>query len=810
MRPLLLLLLSCLIFPFLIEAQQAVNTISGSVRENNKLLPGVTVTLVKAEDSTFVQATTSSEEGKYYFRDIDTGSYKVSFTHSGYKSAFSDKFLISYQSPEMILGAMVLIPDAALLNSVTVLSKAPALKMSAGNTTINVDALITNAGASALELLEKSPGVTVDKNGNIGLNGRQDIIVLIDGKQTYLPVSAIVTLLESMNASQISQIELITSPSAKYDAAGSSGIINIKTKKNKASGLNGNLVLSLGQGIYFKTNNSFVLNYRKGRINSFANIGLNENKSFTDLYAFRSYYEQDDKTIQSLLRQSSFLKGKNQNHNIRAGMEIDLSSRTAVGLAITSTESFRKNNGFSRAGWMDKDHDTDSLILTSSTGKSRFSNKGVNLNFKQSLNKQGLISADLDILEYKIHNEQVFTNDLQGSQGYREEIRGFIPAKIRIVSARADASRKLAKNTQLEAGWKTSYVNTDNEAAYYLMDGSNPIPDYSKTNNFRYRERIYAAFLDLSKEWKKWKLQGGLRNEYTHYNATQSGNPLRPDSSFNKSYNNLFPALGIDYKKDSLNTVSLRVGKRIDRPAFQKLNPFVFLINKYTYQRGNPYFLPQYSWNIELTHAYRNSLMTTLSFGSTRNYFSQVFLSDSTGVITYTEGNLAKMEIAGISVIYRFSPAGWWWVSSQASLSYKSISGRVWNQRNAGLTQFNLNINNQFQLNELWAAELSGFFITRELELQEITEPTGQIGIGISRQIFNKLGSLKLNLRDIFYTQAMKGFTVFNGATEYFLLKRDSRVANITFTYRFGKPSKTAIRKTNGGAGEEMRRAENG
>ena len=207
---------------------------------------------------------------------------------------------------------------------------------------------------------------------------------------------------------------------------------------------------------------------------------------------------------------------------------------------------------------------------------------------------------------------------------------------------------------------------------------------------------------------------------------------------------------------------------------------------------------------------FRDVLITTISYGITRDYFSQIFFSDTSGLIIYTEGNLGKMRNLGISVSSQFSPMPWWSVSLSANLNNKKIEGFVWNARTASLTQGNVNINNQFKFNKGWSGELSGFYNSSEQELQEITDPTGQVGIGVTKLVLKNKGSLKLSFRDIFYTQAMKGNTVFKQATEYFIVKRDSRVVNLAFTYRFGKPLKTTIKRTNGGAADEIQRVGSG
>ena len=331
------------------------------------------------------------------------------------------------------------------------------------------------------------------------------------------------------------------------------------------------------------------------------------------------------------------------------------------------------------------------------------------------------------------------------------------------------------------------------------------LPDFEKTNHFIYEETIHAAYASIEKKAEKVTVQGGLRYEYTTYNAHQLGNPARKDSSFSRKYDGIFPTAVASWQIDSLNGISLTIGRRIDRPRFQSLNPFVFVINKYTHQSGNPYFIPQYTWNTELTHTFKNIFVTSVSFSYTKDYFSQIFYHDSTGIITYTEGNLDNMKNVGLSVSAQLPPFNWWSFSFEGVVNHKMIKGFVWNERKASLTQANFNLNNQFVFSKGWSAELSAFYVLREQELQEVTYPTGQLSFGIAKQIFNNKGTIKFTARDILYTQKMEGFTNFKQATEYFIIKRDTRAASISFTYRFGKQVKPQQR-TPGGAEDEMRR----
>lgn len=773
---------------------------------DNEGLSHASVSLLR-EDSTIINTMISDTMGRVIFWVLDPGKYMCLISrvdHQPYHTGIIDLVNKTFFSETVVLR-----PLAGLLRDVTVASKKPFIQFLPDRTVVNVEAGITNEGATIMEVLEKSPGIIVDKEGNISLKGKPGVQVMIDGKLTQLGGSDLQNLLSGMSASQVESIELIDNPSAKYDAAGNGGLINIRTKKNKQKGFNGSLNLSYGQGRYPRNNNSLVFNYRTGAFNFFLSYGLNLARYFTDLYALRTYYK-DDGSVATLLEQPYYTRGKGYTHSIRTGVDYYLSARTTLGLALNGISLSRKNEGNSTAVWKDAQGNTDSTIYTNSLADTRILQGGVNLNGRHVFNATKELSADIDIIRYDMNNNQFFENHPRVrlySSGI-DATKGEIPSTLNIYSVKADYSQRFGK-LLWETGGKSSRVTTDNLAQYYTGGAGNWWEDLGKSNHFLYTENIHALYTNFDTRAGKWSMQGGLRYEYTAYKAAQLGNAVAKDSSFNRNYYGFFPTAFLTYKADSSNSFTLRAGRRIDRPAFQKLNPFTYIINKYTYQRGNPFIRPQYTWNIELSHLFKETLSTTASYSLTRDYFSQVFLSDTaTGTIIYTEGNVGRMRYFGLSTSIQVSPTSWWSLSGQATLAHKKIEGVLWQAYKASITQLSLSVNNQFKFVKGWAAELSGYYITRnQNDLQEVLDPTGQLSIGLSRQVLKTKGVLRLGLRDIFYTQAMAGLTHFQSVIEYFKLQRDTRVATLSFIYRFGKGTKPPAKRSTGGAVEEMDRA---
>lgn len=776
------------------------------VKHDGQPLASSTVQLLKAKDSALVKVGLADSSGVIVFENILQDEYFCRASRVGYINYATAIFALK---DDVRLEAIDMQPDKGTLSGVTVTAQKNFIELKPGKTVVNLEAAIGNTGTTAMEALERLPGVTIDRDGNIALKGRSGVLVMIDGKPTYLGAAELAAMLNGMSSAQISQVELMDNPPARYDAAGNAGIINIITKKNKQRGFNGSVMTAYTQGVYPKTNNSIQLAYRSGKWNLFGNYTINAARNFTRLYALRTYYKSDEKTIESLLEQPGMLKGKGETQTFRTGADYTLNDRTSLGLTINGLFLKRESTGNNTIQWMNAQRAVDSTIQTSSRSETNWQNLGTNFNIRHTFSSNKELAIDADIIDYKINGDQFFQNVSISPITYTEASRADLPSNIRIYSAKGDYSQKIY-SWSVVSGIKSSHIETDNLVSYEFSNGGAWQPDLGRTNHFLYKENIHALYTSAERQLNKWSVQGGLRYEMTSYDANQLGNAVVKDSSFSRSYNSLFPNLLTSFAADSANTFSFSAGRRIDRPPFQKLNPFLFIINKYTYQQGNPFYRPQYTWNFELSHSYKDWLVTSISYSNTRDYFSQIFPIDTNGIVIYTEGNLGRLQNFGASVSIQKSIFKWWSMNGQAVVNYKKLEGFVAKNYNTTIAQFNLSMNNQFKLSKGWAGELSGFYTSRsQQDIQEVVDPSGQLSVGVSKSVFQNKGTIKLAVRDLFYTQWMKGLTQFTAATEYFKLSRDTRVVALSFTYRFGKSFKT-INRTKGAAGEEIERVGQG
>ena len=758
-------------------------------------------------DSQVVKIHVTDSTGTAFFLQITPGDYLLKASHIGYKEYVSTASFAVRKNETTDLPIRM---DSlnTYLKEVTVSSRKPFIDLQTNKTVINMDAGISTIGSTVLEALEKLPGVTIDHNGGIALKGRPGVLILVDGKQTYLSGSDLSVYLGGLASDQVSKIEIIEHPSAKYEASGNAGVINIKTKKSMRQGIFGSLTSTYAQGKFPKNNNSFIFNIHHGPVNFFCNYNLNAFGTYLTLYAYRRYLAADNISVRTVLSQDFYMFTKGHTHTIRTGIDYTLAHGASFTISFNGVFLSHTTRGNSTATWKNNLSMVDSSSSTNLGYFTSLHNKGISLNFHKTFSKSTEWNIDADALGYKNRGTSLFENKNPVNVATQTYL-GNMPGSLHIFSAKTDLSKKINDSTSYEAGWKTSHINTDNLAAYTFNDGSGFRDDLEKSNHFLYTETNHALYFTGKIKKNKWSADGGMRYELTKYNGHQLGNTLIKDTFFTKTYSSLFPNIMVTYTADSLNEFSLNVDRRIDRPPYQKLNPFVFIINKYTHQIGNPSFLPQFTWSATVSHNYKGWLVSTVSFSKTTDYFSQLFYANPDGLVIYTEGNVGSAIDAGASVSCQLNPFKWWNVTAAVSVDNKTIKGKVVTPINASIFQATANINNQFHFGS-WSAEISGYYNTKsQADIQEVLDPAGQLTVALSKLLLKNSISVKVGVRDIFHTQVMKGLTQFQLSDEYFKEIRDSRMLTISLSYRFGKNLQSSHR-TESASEEETRRADSG
>ncbi len=815
MRLLQLLCLSLftlLLFNFA-NAQTTTGKISGTVLDDaKKPLDGATVILLVAKDSSVVDKQLANPDGSFVFQNLKDNTYLIKATYIGYKDYRSNNVVVSEQKP-VSLPAFILSSTGKALNGVAVTAQKSYIQQKIDRTVVNVGALISNTGANALEVLEKTPGVQVDADGNITFKGKGGVLVMIDDKPTYLSAANLATYLRSLPASSLDQIELMDNPPAKYDAAGNAGVINIKTKKNTIKGFNAVVSADYAQGHYGRNNESINMNYRIDKVNLFANLAYNEQRTFRRLEIDRDYLDADGNTTSSL-KDISYFRPTSYNTNIKAGMDFYASPKTTWGVVFTGDISPDHDSSPVFSLLYGKNGELDSTINTLNTSKNSFNSKGVNLNYTHKFDSTGRqLTFDLDYIRDVSGSNQLFVNNTflpDGTLTNSTTLSDNLPAIINIYSAKADYSHPLKGKAKIEAGVKSSYVNTDNAANYYNVINNISTIDYNSTNRFLYKENINAAYVNFNKNFGRFSLQTGLRVENTNGNGHQLGNAEKADSSFINHYTDLFPTAYGSYNLDTAghNILVLSYGRRIGRPNYGSLNPFTFFVDEYTQFSGNPFLKPQFTDNYKLAYSYRSLFTIALAYNYTTDVQNET-IHKSGDIFISTQGNIGQQKTWDFSVNSNFQPTKWWSVNLYAEVYNNTYQGVFYTgYLNQSKYTFSTNGNNQFTLSKTWSAELSGFFNTSGTYGQFVSIPTGMLNAAIQKKILNNKGSIKLNVRDIFHSFSPSG-TITNivGATATYHNFLDTQVATLAFTYSFGKSTNNPPKRDTGGADSEQNRA---
>jgi iron complex outermembrane recepter protein len=812
----------CCLITTLTLAQPGSGKVRGTVTDHlNQGVDGATVSLLRSKDARLVKVAVSDKKGFFEFEKVANGEYIITITTTGFQKKTLEKFVISQEHPVKETGTVALALADKKLAEVTVTGKLPLIENKIDRTVVNVDAAPTNAGATALEILEKSPGISVDNDGNISLKGKQGVMVMMDGKQTYLSPADLANVLRNMPASALDQIEIMTNPPAKYDAAGNSGIINIKTKKSRNEGMNGSISTGGTMSLYKRNNvlltparsaESINLNYRKGKLNIFGNANYNYNENKSTLTITRNVYEKTG-NIDVTSIQNTIFDGRNNNYTLKLGLDFYQNKNTTWGIVLNGFKFFGRPRNASTQTLRKPDGSIDFLLLSNSSTKLNFGNYSGNINFKHRFDSTGKeLTVDVDYVGYSNHNKSLLITDSYDEPGgittSHSELKGDIPGMINIYSLKSDYTNPVNKVLRVDAGIKISYVENDNQIKYTRLAGSDWVKD-ARSNHFIYKEMINAAYVSMNRQWKKIGVQAGLRLE----NTIARGRQVINDSPFTRNYTSLFPTLYLNYPVNKAHNVTLSYGRRITRPNYQDLNPFVWFLDSLTYRQGNPFLLPQYANNIEFRHAYKNGVTTVLNYAVTGDVISQILKQN--GRTTYlTPDNVASLKNIGISVTVPVKFTKWWTSNMFFNLFHNDFEGVYFNasknQNDAidvAYTSYMVNITNTFSFKKGWSGELSGWYRGKTVEQLNIANEMYFMTLGAQKTILKGKGTLRLNFRDPFHWQKYSGYTRYSNIDVRLSNRWNNRALSLNFSYRFGKSTVQQARRRTTGTNEEESRA---
>ncbi len=787
-------------------ANGGVGKIFGKVKDaqTKRAVEYASISLVNPNSPKLAGGTISNPDGSFELANIADGNYIVKITFLGYALYQSSPIEISTTQNLIDLGNIFLEPTAKSMDKVEIVAEAGMVTNEIDKKVYNTEKMLTLGGGSAEDLLNQIPSVNIDLDGTLTLRGAEGVTVLVDGRPSGITGGSRQAVLEAIPASSIERIEVITNPNAKYDAEGQVGIINIVLKKNKILGLNGSI--TAGVGTNGKYNAAANLSYRDKKINVYANYSFRRNKNYYTGWSQRSTYQLD-----SLYQQNYFTDGSRNrmSHMARAGFDVYINPRNTFSLS----GGFGHNPGGS---WGITEYDFYDSLFIPTENWARFTNEtDVRTNYDLNANYEHLfktkdqkltidvsISADKEDETEEFRNAYYFLNSPSNLRYDTYTKAQNFSRNSTFISA-IDYFHPFKDKYSLEVGAKFTVRHNDNDFINYRNEPSGYVPDPYLTNRFVYHEQVLAAYAQMAKAYKKWGYKLGLRVEQTFLNTdlvtTQTKNA--------RNYFSYFPSAFISYQPNDKNEIKFGYSKRINRPGFRQLNTFSSYSDPLNLRTGNPNLNPEFTHSFEFSYTYvgdKVNISPTLFYRYTTDVISRFQTIDPNGVAILSFENFNNSHSAGVDLSTRFDITKWFNLMLNGTLYYYSIDG----------TNFGSTLRNQ-SLGGMGRG-VASFTITKWLSAQGTygfwwmpASPQGRplaahgLDIGMKADIWNKRFSVGLSLSDVFNTRRFAVNSSDIAFVNSFYRKRESRILNLTVTWKFGKQEFNRKNRRGGEGGGE-------
>jgi hypothetical protein len=754
------------------------------------------IILLKAKDSSFSAGAVTDKEGRFNLSSTIPDQYFLQITTLGFLSLNTATFKLGPGTDSLNLGVLILKNDPKTLKEISVSALRPTITQQSDKMVVSVQGTALAAGSTAYDVLARSPGVFIDHEGNIQLNGRPGVTVMIDGRRTYLSANELRNLLQSMPAENLHNLEIITNPSAKYDAEGSSGILNINLKKNTQQGISGSVYSGVNyNGSQFGYSAGGNLNYKKGRWTSFLTSDLVRRAGGREASFTRIFY-----TSQKVIYFDQTATGNFEVEgppSVRFGTDFAINPRHSIGVMggyITNqaTQEFLTQTeiGFSP-------HHPEQYIDAKNYSSSRYRNLTTNLHYSGKLDTTGtMLNSDLDFIQIRSHATADFINQYtnkNNGQVTSDLLYTDIPSGFDIYSAKLDFVYPFSTQIKIEAGLKASHVRSENDSRFYF-NNNGLVPDPNRTNQFNFKEEILAAYINYHRPLgKKASLQAGLRVEQT----INEGNLVTTGQVTNRKYTGLFPSLFLQQKPGENYGITWSYSRRIQRPGYGSLNPFRLYRDPYTYVEGNPFLRPQYAHAFSVTQTFRKNYTLVLSYQLNKDFMAELprLIVDSATTIYYT-GNVDGNYSYGATAIAPVRISKKWDLQNTVVLSYMSNRIMVDNQPI---------LNNQlyYSVQSLSTIQLPKSFV---LEINLLYQgpaayglyqiaPRHRTDIGVKKSFWNKKMDISLNAVDIFKGQRLRFETDINENSNDFDQYLRNRYIGLTLRYNFSKGQKVDVKK---------------
>lgn len=805
------LLIFVLLSQYSLYAQESPTTITGKVVSDTLPVAFVNVVLLDWESKKVITGVVTDDSGSFSFA-VTPGTYGIKASFLGYQN-YESAAIKAESDVIHKLPIIHLKEDGKLLNEVVIETKTrkPLIQLQSDKIVMNIENSVLSEGNTALELLEKAPGVMIDNDGNISLRGKQGVTIMINDKKTYLSQQQLTNLLKGTSSSSISAVEVITNPSAKYDAAGNAGVINIKLKKNARNGFNGSVNANYGRGRKNRFGSGLNLNYKTGKYNfygSYDQYYRGESETFT--FERNFYTDANRQTIDKVSSQYSVTDEPLKTNNFKAGLEYDLSERTFLGFNVNGSIGSYTNNSMSENKVRSSDTSLLSDALTNNHNYSKWNSVSYNgsLLHKFDQEKQE-VSADIDYTHSRFRDNALLDtqfNPTPSQEAYQSTRRGMTPSSTNIFVAKADYVYRVKENLSFEAGWKSSFVKSDNDVQYDTISGGNWIIDRGTTNHFIYKEQIHAGYINYKQNFGFINVQAGLRAEHTN----AEGNQVTMNSKVKRNYTQLFPSLFLKKNIGEDHIIQVSYSRRIDRPDYYDLNPFRFFRDPFIFYEGNPYLQPELTHSVEWGYSFRNKHMINFFYSTTSDVIVDAITQiDDTNTTILRSENLSTRKNYGVSLTSAIKLTCWWEANNFVNLYRNAFSGEQNETAVAtGIWSYTLNSQHSLRLNKGLTSEFSFQYNSRSIYSTFERKNFFVVSAGIQKKLFSDKATVKLAVNDIFKGRRFYRTMLFNNINMKENINLDSRILNVSFTYNFGDQNQNK-RKINSEDDETKKRMKN-
>lgn len=794
-------IIGCLVL-FMQLAMGQQQSISGYVKnQENEPVTNASVFLVTEPSRGIIKSAVTDDKGQYKILGFPKGNFRIEVTAVGYAKGESNPFV--GETSSMTIEDIVIVPQAKEIAAVSVVGALPQIQHTNGKLVMNVENSSVSAGNNALEVLKRAPGVDVDKDDNISLMGQQGVNVTIDGRQTYMTGEQLATFLKSTDGSQIKSIELSTTRSAKDDAEGTAGVINIVMKKNRLEGFNGSFMASGARGERYKGNTSLNLNYKKNNSTFFSNYSFNNNNYTENIRIKRIIPSVSEST---LFDQKSSFNNEEKIHNYKVGFEQKTSPRNTFMVQFNGANNNEDQLTPGMTYMSAPNRSVDSIMEARNNNKEKFHRYSFNMNNEFLIDSTGKkLTADFDYSTFKTNsvlNYGYFSYLPDMSLMYDPEFeRSTFDVNINILAGKVDYTQNLWKG-KFETGAKYSNVQSDNDVRFENLVGTEWQNNAGRSNTFNYKEQIVAGYVDYSTNFNKWGVKAGLRGEYT----ISDGHSPTQNKQVKRDYFDIFPSASISFNAHENHIFALNYARKVSRPNYRNLNPFEYYIDKRTFMKGNPYLNPQYTDGLSLNYSLFKRYNIAIGHDITKGAMVESMGQDTTLKSTWvTRENLGEQTTSYINLTIPVRIGKVWTMFNNITGIYMHFKGPVSGYEvNQGSAFIQGNINNNFRFNKQLSAELSMRYNSPFIYNMYKIQRRWNTDIGVTYNLKDERTSLKFAVTDIFHTNHNDVFTEFKEYNSKIYQYRDSQNFRFTLTYKFGN-LKQSIRRVNDSSEEKER-----